>query len=128
MKKITSILLVLFISMVAVFAIPKPKDIYRSTSNNFYCVYWQLDSIPENSDISVATVSCSNTDILELDDNGKITNKRHDINISNPEIIYLIAKYGYVIIAAPNECPVLETEIDFGYVAYELDWELEEED
>lgn len=121
MKKLLSIVTLLFVLATSLFA--KPTKIREDYNEGNKCTFWQLESIPEDYDISVITTSFSAMDVLDVDDNGKITNKFYKINMANQDLVYLIAKYGYVIIDVPNEGRVLETELDFGYVAFELDCE-----
>lgn len=123
MKKLLSIVTLLVLLATSVFAKPtKIREEYSFSSGESY-TFWQLESIPEDSDISVLTTSFSAMEILDVNDDGKITNKFYKINMGNQDLVYLIAKYGYVIIDVPNEGSVLETELDFGYVAFELDYE-----
>lgn len=121
MKKLLSIITLLVLLATSVFA--NPTKICEELTDGNKCTFWQLESISEDSNISVITTSFSAMDILDVNDDGKITNKFYKINMGNQDIVYLIAKYGYVIIDVPNEGRVLETELDFGYVAFELDCE-----
>lgn len=121
MKKLLSIVTLLVLLATSLFA--KPTKIREDYAEDAKCTFWQLESMPEDSEISVLTTSFSAMDVLDVNDDGKITNKFYKINMGNQDLVYLIAKYGYVIIDVPNEGRVLETELDFGYVAFELDCE-----
>ena len=121
MKKLLSIVTLLVLLATSIFA--KPTKIFEDYNEGNKCTFWQLESTPEDSDISVITTSFSAMDVLDVNDDGKITNKFYKINVANQDLVYLIAKYGYIIIDVPNEGRVLETELDFGYVAFELDCE-----
>lgn len=121
MKKLLSIVTLLVLLATSVFA--KPTKIREDYNEGNKCTFWQLESMPEDCDMSVITTSFSAMDVLDVNDDGKITNKFYKINVANQDLVYLIAKYGYVIIDVPNEGRVLETELDFGYVAFELDCE-----
>lgn len=121
MKKFLVTITLFLVLVGSVFA--KPTKISEEFTEGSKCTFWQLESIPEDYDISVITTSFSAMDVLDVSDDGKITNKFYKINMGNQDLVYLIAKYGYVIIDVPNEGRVLETELDFGYVAFELDCE-----
>lgn len=121
MKKFLVTITLFLVLVGSLFA--KPTKIREEFTDGNNCTFWQLESISEDSNISVITTSFSAMDVLDVNDDGKITNKFYKINMGNQDLVYLIAKYGYVIIDVPNEGRVLETELDFGYVAFELDCE-----
>lgn len=104
MKKIISILLVLLLSMAAVFAIPKP--IQTKTLEDEVLTYWEITE--------VYAIITSNTPIEDQFEYG--FDKKSTVKITNPDIIYLIAKYDYIMeFESDRDYYSLYTEIDGEY-------------
>lgn len=108
MKKIISILLVLLLSMAAVFAIP--KKFCEKNYDDEILTCWLNDS-----NYPVWTSNLSLEEQLE-DLDYKFYS---DISETDNDLVYLIAKYNYIIIRGTNYY-VIETELDGNYVAYEI--------
>lgn len=108
MKKFTSILLVLFISMVAVFAIP--KKFCDKVYDDEVLTCWLNDT-----EYPVWTSNLTLEEQLE-DLDYKFYS---DISETDNDLVYLIAKYNYIIIRGTNYY-VIETELDGKYVIYEI--------
>lgn len=104
MKRITSFVIVLLLSMVAVFAVPKP--IQTKTLEDEVLTYWEITE--------TYAIITSNTPIEDQFEYG--FDKKSTVEITNPDIVYLIAKYGYII-EFSTDCDYysLYTEIDGEY-------------
>ncbi len=108
MKKIISILLVLFIFAVSAFAIP--KKFCDKVYDDEVLTCWLNDA-----NYPVWTSDLSLEEQLEDVDYKFYSN----IEITNNDLVYLIAKYNYIIFKGTNYY-VIETELDGNYVAYEI--------
>lgn len=91
MKKITSFIIVLFLAMIAVFAIPKP--IQTEMLEDEVLTYWAI-----TEEYAIITSNASIEDQFEYG-----FDEKHTLdNVTNPDIIYLIDKYGYVLAYYPD--------------------------
>lgn len=108
MKKITSFVIVLLLSMVSVFAVP--KKFCDKVYDDEVLTCWLNDS-----EYPVWTSNLSLEEQLE-DLDYKFYS---DIEIVNNDLVYLIAKYNYIIFKGTNYY-IIETELDGKYVAYEI--------
>lgn len=108
MKRITSFVIVLLLSMAAVFAIP--KKFCDKVYDDEVLTCWLNDA-----NYPVWTSDLTLEEQLEDVDYKFYSN----ITITNNDLVYLIAKYNYIIFKGTNYY-VIETELDGNYVAYEI--------
>ena len=108
MKRITSFVIVLLLSMAAAFAIP--KKFCDKVYDDEVLTCWLNDT-----NYPVWTSDLTLEEQLEDVDYKFYSN----ITITNNDLVYLIAKYNYIIFKGTNYY-VIETELDGNYVAYEI--------
>lgn len=108
MKKITSFIIVLLLSIVAVFAVP--KKFCDKVYDDEVLTCWLNDT-----EYPVWTSNLSLEEQLE-DLDYKFYS---DIEETDNDLVYLIAKYDYILIRGTNYY-IIETELDGKYVAYEI--------
>ena len=108
MKRATSFIIILLLAIAAVFAIP--KKFCDKVYDDEVLTCWLNDA-----NYPVWTSDLSLEEQLEDVDYKFYSN----ITITNADLVYLIAKYNYIIFKGTNYY-VIETELDGKYVAYEI--------